>query len=54
MLMNPDADWRKTDFAYAVMCHELAHRWWGNQVTPAAVAGAFVATCIQRASTLHC
>ena len=39
-LMNPDADWRKVDFAFAVMAHEIAHQWWGNQLTPANVAGA--------------
>jgi ABC-type transport system involved in multi-copper enzyme maturation permease subunit len=43
-LMNPAADTRGIDFVSAVIGHELAHQWWGNQVTPASVAGApFVA-----------
>jgi hypothetical protein len=43
-LLDPGADPRGIDFAFAVMAHELAHQWWGNQVTPAPVAGgAFVA-----------
>lgn len=52
-LMNPDADWRKVDFAFAVMAHEIAHQWWGNQLTPANVAGApFVAESLAWYSAL--
>jgi hypothetical protein len=37
---QPEADWRKIDFPYAVVAHEVAHQWWGNQVVPARVEGA--------------
>ena len=43
-LLDPANDPRDFDFPFAVTAHELAHQWWGNQVTPAEVAGApFVA-----------
>jgi ABC-2 type transport system permease protein len=39
-LFNPDADRRDLDFPFAIVAHEVAHQWWGNQLTPALVAGA--------------
>jgi hypothetical protein len=39
-LMRPEADARDIDFQFAVMAHELAHQWWGNQFGPAHVGGA--------------
>ncbi|WP_242918027.1 ABC transporter permease/M1 family aminopeptidase [Pontibacter liquoris] len=39
-LMNPDADPRKFDLVSAVVAHEVAHQWWGNQLDPALVEGA--------------
>ncbi|GLC26926.1 ABC transporter permease/M1 family aminopeptidase [Roseisolibacter agri] len=39
-IMNPDDDPRDIDFAYAVVAHEVAHQWWGNQLMPAVVQGA--------------
>jgi ABC-2 type transport system permease protein len=41
-LMNPEADPRGIDFPFAVVAHEVAHQWWGNQVTPARVEGGAV------------
>jgi ABC-2 type transport system permease protein len=43
-LFNPDADRRGLDFPFAIVAHEVAHQWWGNQLTPAFVAGAPVLT----------
>ncbi|HYI07487.1 MAG TPA: ABC transporter permease [Thermoanaerobaculia bacterium] len=37
---QPETDWRKIDFPFAVVAHEVAHQWWGNQVVPARVEGA--------------
>ena len=37
---HPEADWRDVDFAFGVAGHEVAHQWWGNQLTPAMVEGA--------------
>src|SRR5678816_4303661 len=37
--LNPDADPRKFDLVYAVVAHEVAHQWWGNQLSPADVEG---------------
>jgi ABC-2 type transport system permease protein len=37
---HPEADWREVDFPFAVVAHEVAHQWWGNQVVPARVEGA--------------
>ncbi|MDQ3228308.1 MAG: ABC transporter permease, partial [Pseudomonadota bacterium] len=52
-LLNPDADWRKVDFVFAVMAHEMAHQWWGNLLVPAPVAGApFVAESLAWYSAL--
>ncbi|HEX6575956.1 MAG TPA: M1 family aminopeptidase [Gemmatimonadaceae bacterium] len=38
--LNSAADPRKFDLAYAVVGHEIAHQWWGNQLSPADVEGA--------------
>ena len=38
-LFNPQDDPRGLDFPFAVVAHEVAHQWWGNQVTPAFVQG---------------
>ena len=43
-LMRPEADARDMDFQSAVMAHEMAHQWWGNQFGPAHVAGAALLT----------
>jgi hypothetical protein len=43
-LLNPDADPRNIDLAFAVVAHEVAHQWWGAQLTPAQVEGASVLT----------
>ena len=37
--LNSDADPRKVDFTFAVAAHEVAHQWWGNQMSPASVEG---------------
>lgn len=37
--LNPAADPRKFDLAYAVVAHEVAHQWWGNQLSPADMEG---------------
>ena len=39
-LMNPREGPEALDFPFAVVAHEVAHQWWGNQVTPAPVEGA--------------
>jgi ABC-2 type transport system permease protein len=39
-LMNPAADSRDIDFPFSVVSHEVAHTWWGNQLSPANVQGA--------------
>jgi hypothetical protein len=38
--LRPEADPRDVDFPFAVAAHEVAHQWWGNQLTPARVEGA--------------
>ncbi len=38
-LMNPEKDPRDVDFLFGVVAHEVAHQWWGNQLTPADVEG---------------
>jgi ABC-2 type transport system permease protein len=38
-LMNPEKDERGFDLVTAVVAHEVAHQWWGNQVDPALVEG---------------
>ena len=39
-LLHPEADPRGLDFPFAVVAHEMAHMWWGNQFVPAPVDGA--------------
>ncbi len=43
-LLNPDADERAIDLAFAVVAHEVAHQWWGNTLIPAEVEGAALLT----------
>jgi ABC-2 type transport system permease protein len=43
-LFSPADGPRALDFPFAVVAHEVAHQWWGNQVTPAHVEGAPVLT----------
>jgi aminopeptidase N len=37
--LNAGADPRKFDLAFGVVAHEIAHQWWGNQLSPADVEG---------------
>ncbi|WP_192820371.1 M1 family aminopeptidase [Rufibacter sp. LB8] len=39
-LLNTQQDEREFDLVTAVVAHEIAHQWWGNQVDPALVEGA--------------
>jgi aminopeptidase N len=39
-LLNPKEDPRGFDLVTAVVAHEMAHQWWGGQLTPARVEGA--------------
>jgi ABC-2 type transport system permease protein len=39
-LLNPRADKRGFDLVTAVVAHEVAHQWWGNQLKQAYVEGA--------------
>ena len=43
-LFDPARDPRALDFPFAVVAHEVAHQWWGNQVTPADVEGGRLVT----------
>ncbi|PJJ59494.1 ABC transporter permease/M1 family aminopeptidase [Hymenobacter chitinivorans] len=43
-LLNPKADKRGFDLVTAVVAHEVAHQWWGNQLKPAYVEGAGLIT----------
>ncbi|MBD2766317.1 ABC transporter permease [Hymenobacter sp. BT664] len=43
-LLNPKADPRGFDLVTAVVAHEVAHQWWGNQLKPADVEGAGLIT----------
>ena len=43
-LLNPEKDTRQIDLPFAVVAHEMAHQWWGNALTPAAVEGAGLLT----------
>ncbi|MBF9221245.1 M1 family aminopeptidase [Hymenobacter ruricola] len=43
-LMNPTADQRGFDLVTAVVAHEVAHQWWGNQLKQAYVEGAGLIT----------
>ncbi|GAA4310394.1 ABC transporter permease/M1 family aminopeptidase [Nibribacter koreensis] len=38
-LLNPEKDERGFDLVTAVVAHEIAHQWWGNQVDPALTEG---------------
>jgi ABC-2 type transport system permease protein len=38
--LNPEGDRRNVDLPFAVVAHEVAHQWWGNQLSPAPVEGA--------------
>jgi hypothetical protein len=42
--INPEAEPRGIDLPFAVVAHEVAHQWWGNQLVPASVVGAPVLT----------
>jgi ABC-2 type transport system permease protein len=39
-LLNPAQDHRGFDLPFAVVCHEVAHQWWGHQLSPASMEGA--------------
>ncbi|HKS21484.1 MAG TPA: M1 family aminopeptidase [Thermoanaerobaculia bacterium] len=43
-LVRPADDPRNIDFPFAVVAHEVAHQWWGHQLTPASVEGAGLLT----------
>ncbi|GAB3823165.1 ABC transporter permease/M1 family aminopeptidase [Hymenobacter jeollabukensis] len=43
-LLNPEADKRGFDLVTAVVAHEVAHQWWGNQLKQAYVEGAGLIT----------
>lgn len=43
-LLNPRADQRGFDLVTAVVAHEVAHQWWGNQLKQAYVEGAGLIT----------
>ncbi|WP_375437690.1 M1 family aminopeptidase [uncultured Hymenobacter sp.] len=43
-LFNPKADKRGFDLVTAVVAHEVAHQWWGNQLKQAYVEGAGLIT----------
>jgi ABC-2 type transport system permease protein len=43
-LLNPKADARGFDLVTAVVAHEVAHQWWGNQLKQAYVEGAGLIT----------
>ncbi|MDB4912763.1 MAG: rane protein [Gemmatimonadetes bacterium] len=38
-LLAPRSDSSALDQVFAVVAHEVAHQWWGNTVTPAAIKG---------------
>ena len=39
-LMDASRDPRAIDFVFGIIAHEIAHQWWGHQLTPAYVEGA--------------
>jgi hypothetical protein len=38
-LFDTRRDERNVDFAFAIVAHEIAHEWWGHQLSPARVEG---------------
>ena len=38
-VMNPDTSASGLEFPFAVVAHEMAHEWWGGQLSPAFVEG---------------
>lgn len=43
-LLNPDEGQRDIDIPFATVAHEVAHQWWGSQLSPAPVRGAALLT----------
>jgi hypothetical protein len=43
-LLNPEDDPQGLDLPFYVVAHEVAHQWWGTQLTPARVEGAGLLT----------
>ena len=53
-LLNPRVDRGDLDLPFYVVAHEVAHQWWGAQVTPAFVEGARATGREPRVRTLRC
>ncbi|CAN5161826.1 M1 family aminopeptidase [soil metagenome] len=43
-LLKPEEDPRGVDIVFATVAHEVAHQWWGSQVSPAPIKGAALIT----------
>jgi aminopeptidase N len=43
-LLDPDDDERDIDVVFAIVAHEVAHKWWGGQLVPARAEGAALLT----------
>lgn len=43
-LLKPEEDPRGIDIVFATIAHEVAHQWWGHQVSPAPIKGAALIT----------
>ncbi len=43
-LLKPEEDPRGVDIVFATVAHEMAHQWWGHQVSPAPIKGAALIT----------
>jgi ABC-2 type transport system permease protein len=43
-LLKPAEDPRGIDIVFATVAHEVAHQWWGHQVSPAPIKGAALIT----------